>query len=99
MANQRYVCSRPVSSISAAIKPSNICTAQVLLAASMYAVYHGSDGLKELPRMSTFDCNPGRGLKRLGYSIGSEHFFDTVRVEWVRIGSQNLRNSRSFSEA
>lgn len=63
---------------------SNICTAQVLLAvmASMYAVYHGSDGLKRIAENVHFlTVILAEGLKRLGYGIGSEHFFDTVRVE------------------
>ena len=63
---------------------SNICTAQVLLAvmASMYAVYHGSDGLKRIAENVYFlSVILAEGLKRLGYGIGSEPFFDTVRVE------------------
>jgi glycine dehydrogenase len=63
---------------------SNICTAQVLLAvmAGMYAVYHGSAGLKAI----ALDIHQktlmlAQGLKRLGYVINSEHFFDTLRVE------------------
>ncbi len=63
---------------------SNICTAQVLLAvmASMYAVYHGSDGLKRIAENVHFlTVILAEGLKRLGYGIGSEPFFDTVRVE------------------
>ena len=46
---------------------SNICTAQVLLAvmASMYAVYHGPDGLKQLPKISTnLTLTLAAGLKR-----------------------------------
>ncbi len=63
---------------------SNICTAQVLLAimASMYAVYHGPDGLKGIARRIHFLAEVlGRGLKRLGYKIGPDPFFDTLRVE------------------
>ena len=62
---------------------SNICTAQVLLAvmASMYAVYHGPAGLKNIAsRIHLLAAILGAGLKRLGYSTGSEPFFDTVRV-------------------
>lgn len=63
---------------------SNICTAQVLLAvmASMYAVYHGPAGLKRIAQdVHLLTSILAEGLKRLGYSIGSEYFFDTVRVE------------------
>lgn len=63
---------------------SNICTAQVLLAviSSMYAVYHGPAGLKRIAqRVHSLTAILAEGLKRLGYSIGSEPFFDTVRLE------------------
>lgn len=63
---------------------SNICTAQVLLAviASMYAVYHGPKGLKKIAEnIHKLTVTLAEGLKRLGYSIGSEHYFDTLRVE------------------
>ena len=63
---------------------SNICTAQVLLAvmASMYAVYHGSAGLKAIAEnIHSKTAMLAEGLKRLGYSIQSENFFDTLKVE------------------
>lgn len=69
---------------------SNICTAQVLLAvmASMYAVYHGADGIKNIAEnIHKLTATLAAGLKRLGYSIGSEHFFDTLRVE---LGTKSL---------
>ncbi len=69
---------------------SNICTAQVLLAvmASMYAVYHGAVGLKSIAlRIHKLSVILAQGLKRLGYGIGSEFFFDTLRVE---IGDRTL---------
>nr|MCW2728525.1 gcvP [Aeromicrobium sp.] len=60
---------------------SNICTAQVLLAvtASMYAVYHGPDGLKKIAG----DVNDSArrlasGLTDGGVELVSESFFDTV---------------------
>jgi glycine dehydrogenase len=62
---------------------SNICTAQVLLAviASMYAVYHGSQGIKNIAqRIHNLAVVLAEGLKRLGYKIESELFFDTLRV-------------------
>ncbi|BAY94647.1 MULTISPECIES: aminomethyl-transferring glycine dehydrogenase [unclassified Tolypothrix] len=69
---------------------SNICTAQVLLAvmASMYAVYHGPDGLKAIAEnIHNLTGILADGLKRLGYKISSESVFDTLRVE---LGTNNL---------
>ncbi len=62
---------------------SNICTAQVLLAnmAALYAVYHGPEGLRNIARrVRTLACVLAEGLRRLGYAVGPELFFDTVRV-------------------
>jgi glycine dehydrogenase len=62
---------------------SNICTAQVLLAimASMYAVYHGPEGLKAIARrVHALAAVLAEGLRRLGFTVGREPFFDTVRV-------------------
>ncbi len=62
---------------------SNICTAQVLLAimASMYAVYHGPEGLKRIARrIHLMTAFLKRGLERLGYIVGPDLFFDTLRV-------------------
>ena len=63
---------------------SNICTAQVLLAviASMYAVYHGPAGLKRIAsRIHILTSALATGLEKLGYPLGSEPYFDTLRVE------------------
>jgi len=63
---------------------SNICTAQALLAvmAGMYAVYHGSDGLKriatDIHQKTTFVASK---LKKMGYTILGEQFFDTLWIE------------------
>ena len=62
---------------------SNICTAQVLLAimASMYAVYHGPEGLRAIGRrVHGLAALLAEGLRRLGYAVGGETFFDTLRV-------------------
>ncbi len=62
---------------------SNICTAQVLLAvmASMYAVYHGPDGIKKIAqKIHSLTAKLAEGLKQLDYSIENEYFFDTLRV-------------------
>ena len=62
---------------------SNICTAQALLAniASMYAVYHGPDGLRQLgARVHIQTKALANGLRQLGQVVGTEHFFDTITV-------------------
>jgi glycine cleavage system P protein (glycine dehydrogenase) len=62
---------------------SNICTAQVLLAimAGMYAVYHGPDGLRQIAeRVHGLAVLLATGLRQLGFDIGSQEFFDTIRV-------------------
>ncbi|HWA17321.1 MAG TPA: glycine dehydrogenase (aminomethyl-transferring), partial [Gemmatimonadales bacterium] len=63
---------------------SNVCTAQVLLAvmASMYAVYHGPDGLRRIAeRVHTQATLLAAALRRLRYRIVHQHFFDTICVE------------------
>jgi glycine dehydrogenase len=62
---------------------SNICTSQVLLAimASMYAVYHGPDGLKAIAsRVHAFTQILAAGIERLGHAVTEGPRFDTVRV-------------------
>jgi glycine dehydrogenase len=63
---------------------SNICTAQVLLAiiASMYAVYHGPEGLTHIARsVHRRAAVLAAGLRKLGFKLQSEAFFDTVSVD------------------
>jgi glycine dehydrogenase len=63
---------------------SNICTAQVLLAviASMYAVYHGPEGLTHIARsVHRRAAVLAAGLRKLGFAPRSETFFDTVTVD------------------
>jgi glycine dehydrogenase len=62
---------------------SNICTAQVLLAvmASMYAVYHGPEGLRRIAeRIHGLTVYLAEGLDRLGHEVAAQPFFDTIRV-------------------
>jgi len=64
---------------------SNICTAQVLLAvmASMYAVYHGPDGLARIAqRVHRLTAIFAEGLKRAGLKVNGT-FFDTLAVAGV----------------
>src|SRR5690242_1713925 len=63
---------------------SNICTAQVLLAviASMYAVYHGPEGLAHIARtVHRRTAVLAAGLRKLGFAPASEAFFDTVTID------------------
>ena len=63
---------------------SNICTAQVLLAviASMYAVYHGPDGLKEIAqRVHSLTAALAARLKSAGFTICNQAFFDTLTIQ------------------
>jgi glycine dehydrogenase len=60
---------------------SNICTAQVLLAviASMYAVYHGPEGLRDIARRAhRMAAVLAAGLRDGGVEVISDAFFDTV---------------------
>ncbi len=65
---------------------SNICTAQVLLAvmASMYAVYHGPDGLTRIARrVKGLTALLAAGLRRAGAKVNELPFFDTLTVGGV----------------
>jgi len=62
---------------------SNICTAQVLPAvvASMYAVYHGPEGLKRIAqRVTAYTSILAAGLQQLGRSLIHTTWFDTIQV-------------------
>lgn len=63
---------------------SNICTAQVLLAvvASMYAVYHGPEGLRAIAtRTHRYAAVLAAALRAGGVTVRHEEFFDTLTVE------------------
>lgn len=63
---------------------SNICTAQVLLAvvASMYAVYHGAEGLRGIARrVHGRAAELAAGLERSGLRLAHREFFDTLVVD------------------
>ncbi|NQX92042.1 MAG: glycine dehydrogenase (aminomethyl-transferring), partial [Flavobacteriales bacterium] len=62
---------------------SNICTAQALLAvmASMYAVYHGQEGVKAIAQKIHQDtASLYNALKKGGYELQYDQFFDTVNI-------------------
>ena len=63
---------------------SNICTAQVLLAviASMYAVYHGPDGLRRIAaRVHRLATVLAAGLREGGVALSDGPFFDTLTAK------------------
>jgi len=65
---------------------SNICTAQVLPAvvASMYAVYHGPQGLKRIAqRVSSYCAILAQGLQQLGCTMLNDNAFDTLGVVMI----------------
>jgi glycine dehydrogenase len=76
---------------------SNICTAQVLLAvlASMYAIYHGPDGLVNIAQnIQRRTATLATGLRRAGFRVLNSTFFDTVTVV-VGLGQEAiLRRAR-----
>ncbi len=64
---------------------SNICTAQVLLAvmASMYAVYHGAEGLTRIARRThRLAAILAAALRKAGVAVGND-FFDTLHVTGI----------------
>jgi glycine dehydrogenase len=65
---------------------SNICTAQVLLAvmASMYAVYHGPEGLKNIARrVKLLTELLAAALRTAGARVNTEPVFDTLTISNV----------------
>ena len=77
---------------------SNICTAQVLLAvmASMYGVYHGQDGLKNMSKkIHSLTATLAEGLTQLGYHQLNETYFDTLKIG---IGNVSMENITTYAE-
>jgi glycine dehydrogenase len=65
---------------------SNICTAQALLSvmASMYAIYHGPEGMKEIAKyVHSLATTTADGLKKAGLTIASDNFFDTIWIQGI----------------
>jgi glycine dehydrogenase len=63
---------------------SNICTAQALLAimSSMYVVYHGPKGIKQIAeRIHGLSVLLSKSLETLGYKQENSYFFDTIKLE------------------
>jgi glycine dehydrogenase len=90
---------------------SNICTAQVLLAvmASMYAVYHGPEGLKRIAlRVASYTAILAAGLRELGVPCAQHSAFDTLTstparppaeiAERALAAGMNLRRFREWGD-
>lgn len=63
---------------------SNVCTAQALLAvmASMYAVFHGPEGLKAIAqRIHRKTVRLAKGLESAGFKVDPKDYFDTITVD------------------
>ena len=72
---------------------SNVCTAQVLLAvmASMYAVWHGAEGLTAIARrIHRHTAVLAAGLEQLGHTIVADDFFDTLCVELTGLSADDV---------
>jgi glycine dehydrogenase len=79
---------------------SNICTAQALLAvmASMYAVYHGPDGLRRIAKeVHALARTLAEGAKTMGYTLENNSFFDTVSLRYG--GRANAASVRAAAES
>ncbi|MBF7979135.1 MULTISPECIES: aminomethyl-transferring glycine dehydrogenase [Rahnella] len=77
---------------------SNICTSQVLLAniASLYAVFHGPEGLKRIAsRIHRLTDILASGLKQGGLTLRHNTWFDTLTVE-VKDKAAVLERALSF---
>ncbi|MFI4881388.1 MAG: aminomethyl-transferring glycine dehydrogenase, partial [Phycisphaerales bacterium JB064] len=77
---------------------SNICTAQALLAimASMYAVYHGPEGLRRIAmRIYTATQTLRAGLLAGGHEIAEDQVFDTLRVKPKGATAQDVIDAAS----
>ncbi len=75
---------------------SNICTAQVLLAvmASMYAVYHGPEGLARIAqRVARLTAILAAGLRELGYAPVHDSAFDTLCIDAGNKGARILERA------
>ena len=77
---------------------SNICTAQVLLAvvASMYAVYHGPEGLRRIAtRTHDLAARAAASLSGAGVEVLTSTFFDTFRVAVPGRGAEVIAAARA----
>jgi glycine dehydrogenase len=76
---------------------SNICTAQVLLAvmASMYAVYHGPEGLRAIAERVHMQATAmARTLRANGFDVANDTWFDTLTVRAPGQAAEILERAR-----
>jgi glycine dehydrogenase len=76
---------------------SNICTAQALLAniASLYAVYHGAEGIKNIAkRVSLLSATLSQSLNNFGFKNNNTNYFDTLCLQ-----VDDLNSLRTLAEA
>jgi glycine dehydrogenase len=80
---------------------SNICTAQVLLAimASMYAVYHGPDGLRRIAqRVRLMTGVLAAGVRQAGYTLNDAPVFDTLKISGGPRSQATIRDAAESRE-
>ena len=78
---------------------SNICTAQVLLAAmaSMYTVYHGPHGIRRIAAETAARADAlATVLTGYGLTLESDTFFDTLRVHVAGAASTIVERAREL---
>lgn len=79
---------------------SNICTAQALLAnmAGFYATYHGAEGLTAIAnRTHHFTALLADALAAGGYTLASDHFFDTLHILVSPEKAQEIRTAAEIN--
>ena len=77
---------------------SNVCTAQALLAvmASMYAVFHGPEGLRAIAeRIHRKLVRLVKGLEAHGFTVEPATFFDTITVEVGAVQGAILKSAEA----
>lgn len=75
---------------------SNICTAQALLAvmASMYACYHGPNGLRRIAgNIHTRTIAVANAVESLGYTVENKSYFDTLKISLNGTSQDDLRSA------
>ncbi len=75
---------------------SNICTAQALLAimATLYAAYHGPDGLRAIARrVHGLTMRLLRSIEKLGFQVESHSVFDTLAIHTGSNTEQILKSA------
>lgn len=73
---------------------SNICTAQVLLAvmSAFYSMWHGPEGLRTIAmRIHQQTRCLARALEAGGYSVLTENYFDTLRLQVADANAIHMR--------